>query len=533
MESLTTRLPDYPTIRLVAFALALVAVAAIAAHRLPSILAFQAAMLRYPYPTQGSEGLIVYEASRLAHGQGIYVANTPGAHAFVSGPYTPLYFLAVALTLKLTPTVFAGGRAITFCAWLALLALLGALVYQTAERSRAVGQSGSRAAEVRRQAADGGRQKDAGESATADSPIVYRLSSIVSVAAAVLLLAVFSPGVIWAVRVKPTIPALALAAAGLLLVQRWRDSPRREWALVFFVAAYFTKQTELAAPLAATLFLLVNAGWRQAARFVGLGLLGGGAIFAALDLATQNEFFRHTVGDRRLPWEPQLLWNFGTLFLRDYWPLLAAALCAAVALALARAATVAPYYLATALIFLPMIGVVGADHDHLIELATACALAVGTALAVLAGRRDALAWTLVPVAALLVALVATAWTPDRWYAGELNLPSPAEQDQLAKIVHNLRYTPGDALAEDVGLLVLAGKPVPYDDPQAMAALSRAGRWDQAQLLDDLAQQRFSLVLLPPNTRPELWTDQTLAAIHANYYLKFRDVWFTYEANRLR
>ena len=67
----------------------------------------------------------------------------------------------------------------------------------------------------------------------------------------------------------------------------------------------------------------------------------------------------------------------------------------------------------------------------------------------------------------------------------------------------------------------------------MAALSRVGRWDQSQLLDDLADQRFSLVIRPPSTRPELWTDQTLAAIHANYYLKFRDVWFTYEANRLR
>ena len=67
----------------------------------------------------------------------------------------------------------------------------------------------------------------------------------------------------------------------------------------------------------------------------------------------------------------------------------------------------------------------------------------------------------------------------------------------------------------------------------MAALSRVGRWDQAQLLDDLARQRFSLVLLPANPRDEIWTAETLRAIDANYYLKFRDVWFTYEAKRLR
>ncbi len=109
-------------------------VAVTLAHHLPRVLSFQAAMLRYPFPTHGSEGLIVHEAGRLARGQSIYVANPPDAHGFVSGPYTPLYFLAVAATLKLTPTIFAGGRAITFVAWLALLALLGALAWSSAER---------------------------------------------------------------------------------------------------------------------------------------------------------------------------------------------------------------------------------------------------------------------------------------------------------------------------------------------------------------------------------------------------------------
>lgn len=493
-------------------AVALVVVAMVA-HHLPRILAFQWAMLRYPFPTQGSESLIVSEAGRLTRGESIYVANGPDRHGFVSGPYPPLYFLAVAATLKLTPTVFAGGRAITFCSWLALLLVLGALV----ATSHGV--------------ASGATARDN------PAPDTRRRAGLFGVAVAIVTLAAFSPGVIWAVRVKPTIPALALAALGLLAVQRFHRSPRGLylWALIPFVAAYFTKQTTLAAAGAATLFLLVHAGWRAAARLAGFGALAAGVLFAAIELATGGQFFGHVVADRRLPWHAQLLWNFGALCLRDDWPLLAAAIVAAAVTLRARVPSVAPYYLLTALLLLPTVGVEGADHDHLIELALASSLALGVGLAATLDRqgRPATAWAAYPLVVLLGAQLATGWTPDRWYARELALPGVGERRQLDLIIHNLRNTEGEALAEEIGLLILAGKAVPYDDPQAMAALARAGRWDQRQLLDDLERQRFSLVILPANPRDELWTTEVLAAIRANYDLKFRDVWFTYEAKRLR
>lgn len=489
------RWPQRPPLTL----LPLLAVAAIGAvvafQHLPRIVAFWAEALRWPFPTQGSESLMVWEAGKLARGESIYVANTPDRHGFVSGPYTPLYFAAIALTLKLAPTVYTGGRLITLGAWLVLLvvvALLGA----------------------------------------AHAP---RRAGWVAALYGALSLAVFSPGVIWAVRVKPTIPALALAALGLLIVQRTYRSPRHAylWALAPFVAAYFTKQTTLAAPAAATLFLLLYAGWRAAARFVGVGIVAGGLPLALLTLATGGEFFRHVVTDRRLAWQEQLLFNFGGLFLRDSWPLLAAAAVAAVALLALRLPSVAPYYLLLAGALVITIGVEGADHDHLIELACACALALGSALAATLAtptRAQLVAWALLP---LLAAQVATGWTPDPWYDTELRVPTAATRRQLDLIVTNIRNTPGEVLAEEIGLIMLADKPVPYDDPQAMAALSRVGRWDQQQLLDDLQNQRFSLVILPANPRVELWTPEVLAAIRANYHLKFRDVWFTWEANRLR
>ena len=460
-------------------------------HAAPTILSFWAAMLRWPYPMQGSESLLVWEASKLAHGESIYVANGPERHGFVSGPYTPLYFAAVAATLRLSDTAYTGGRLIALGAWLTLLATIGALIWQAAPRRAGV------------------------------------LGALVGMAG----LATFTPGIIWAVRVKPTIPALALAVIGLLIVQRSWRSPRRAylWALVPFIAAYFTKQTSLAAPLAATLFLLRWAGWRPALRFVLVGALGGLLPFAALTVLTGGEFFRHIVADRRLRWEAQLVLNFGALFLRDFWPTLVAAIVGALALVWLRRASIAPFYLACALAFVATIGVEGADHDHLIELAAASALAVGSALAVAldGSRRTSLAaW---PLASLLAAQLVTGWTPDKWYVQELADPTPQTRRQLDLIVTNIRNTPGAVLSEEIGLNILAGKGVPYDDPQAMAALARAGRWDQRQLLDDLRARRFALVILPVNPRDAIWTPEVLATIHENYDLKFRDVWFTYEA----
>lgn len=464
-------------------------------HAVPSILAFWATMLRWPYPMQGSESLMVWEASKLARGESIYVANGLDRHGFVSGPYTPLYFAAVAATLRLSDTIYTGGRLIALGAWLTLLATVGALSWQAAPRRAGL------------------------------------LGGFVGI----IGLATFTPGIIWAVRVKPTIPALALALLGLLIVQRSWRSPRGAylWALVPFIAAYFTKQTTLAAPLAATLFLLCWAGWRPALRFVVVGAIGGLLPFAVLTALTGGEFFRHIVADRRLRWEVQLVLNFGALFLRDFWPTLAAAVVGALALVGLRRASIAPFYLVCALAFVATIGVEGADHDHLIELAAASALAVGSALAVAldGSRRTALiAW---PLAALLTAQLVTGWTPDTWYAAELADPSPQTRRQLDLIVTNIRNTPGEILSEEIGLNILAGKGVPYDDPQAMAALARAGRWDQRQLLDDLRARRFALVILPANPRDAIWTPEVLAAIRENYDLKFRDVWFTYEAKRGR
>jgi hypothetical protein len=59
--------------------------------------------------------------------------------------------------------------------------------------------------------------------------------------------------------------------------------------------------------------------------------------------------------------------------------------------------------------------------------------------------------------------------------------------------------PGLVLAEDAGLLVQAGKPVPYYDFQ-LSQLALAGRWDQSWEIENLQRGAFPLVILEDDSR---------------------------------
>ena len=68
----------------------------------------------------------------------------------------------------------------------------------------------------------------------------------------------------WGFAARPDVPAVALSLLAMLLLV-WR--PERVWpAAVVAVLALFTKQTAVALPAAATLWLLLAGRWRAAAR---------------------------------------------------------------------------------------------------------------------------------------------------------------------------------------------------------------------------------------------------------------------------
>jgi hypothetical protein len=523
----------------------LAALLLLAAILVARFIATSAQWLDYPYPRPGSEGLILYESLLLKHGGDLYAPITP--ERFISGPYPPIfYWIAAAILPDKLPdfsgpsspaSIFLTGRLVSLASTvLAALLLPVLVVFQGAYR-----RMGMRAA------------------------LGATLAGLLS---GVLFLSL--PQVmVWATRFRGDMLMIALSAAGLTCVAigaegdpPWR---RGAWgwlvaATALFSLAFYTKQTAIAPPVAAGLYLLLR-NWRAGLRWC----LAMGALvivpFAFLDLATNNWFYLKMVTYHSLPLRTLTLSRLLQFaFWEDQWPLILLALAYAIVALVswiaqrrARSGTtgdlLVPLFVFATVVTLPTGAVVGADHNHLLMPGLAMSAAVGALVArlvvSLTGRPaindrppafgEPLYVALGAVVALLVAVyILFTSAPSSWYDPDLTMPTADQQEQLRKIVLNVSKNPGTQFfSDDPGLLALAGKDTPYDDPFTMTALANENRWDETAYRNHLAGGDFPLLLLacdvnnPGTCRSDTFTPGVLDAIRAGYNLLFRDIVFTY------
>jgi MFS family permease len=517
-----------------------------------------AAWLDYPYPRPGSEGLILYESLLVKRGGDPYAPITP--ERFISGPYPPIYYWLAAATLpqdfpdwsdpgKVT-SVFQPGRTISLLA--ALLAAVLILVLVVADGGYAA--KGRRAILL------------AGASGALGGALFLSLPQTL----------------VWATRFRGDMLMIALTAGGLVCVASgvrgqgsglqqpsgdnsgkatsarapgpWSLTPD-PWLLLgacSFALAFYTKQTALAGPGAAALYLLLR-DWRVGLRWCGVMALAVIVPFVALDVATGHWFYLKMVDYHSLPLSRLTLARLLEFaFWEDQWPLIVAAvgyglirLWAALNARREKRGAGAPSLIAlfmlAALATLPTGAVVGADHNHLLMSGLAISAGTGGLLAwalvrLEPGRGNLLARVIAPVTLLLLLIHATMTSaPSTWYGPDLGMPGAAEQEQLRKIVLNVRQNPGSVFfADDPGIPALAGKETPYDDPFTMTALALQGRWDESAYVRMLREGKFGLLVLSCDVinRPDLCRADTLTpgvkdAIRDGYQLLFRDVFFTY------
>jgi len=502
-----------------------------------------AALLAYPYAHDGLEGTLLYEARLLRAGEALY--RPLELYRFVSAPYPPIHYLFLALfDLILGPHVFWPGRLLSLIAALGV-ALFAALI-------------------VRRTGA----------------------AWAVAALAAALVLSI-PPLQLWSTRIKPDVLALLFTSIGLYCTTRACTSPPKTTspmlilAAIAFVLAFFTKQTALAGPLAAGLALLINdlrdrysdappyAGyasplpirWRTilfTGLYLGLVLI----IWGLLDLITARQYTLHVWWEgKRTEWWTFLLFSKIIVLLGFWWPQM---ILAALALLLSwkqRSLLVPACYVLVVPLTLLGTGEQGANHNHLLETHLALAIAGCAALGVLIAppplphpsptrgdgheefpngqfpRSPAWVrgihqrigiWALLLGCLLAGAQIYQVAHPPDWYAGELNPQDPPE-----RFLNFIRNTPGEILADDTGLLFQAGRDLRYDDPSTMGPAARIGAWDQRGLLEEIAQQKFSAIILPVNAEKSIidpagrWTPEMLSAINAHYKLKFRDTLYIY------
>ena len=129
-----------------------------------------------------------------------------------------------------------------------------------------------------------------------------------------------------------------------------------------------------------------------------------------------------------------------------------------------------------------------------------------------------------------------AAVPADWYSPDLADARRGRQEQLRQIVALVRDSPpGVYLADDPGLLALAGKSTDYDDLFTVTALAAPGRWDASALEDRLRRGAFPLVLLngdvsdPPRRplRGDILTPAMRDAMRQGYQRLYADVYFTF------
>lgn len=478
------------------------------ALKAPAAARFSASILTYPFQVDDSEGVILSEAQLLARGVDPYQPARPDF--FTAAPYTPIFTLINAAAFAVGPFTFKVGRGVAWLATLAVALLIAGMVWWRTRRP------------------------------------------LLAVWAGLGLLTINLVSV-WSTRARPDHLALALNLAGFAVIWvGWRDlvadaPPGNRWgigpvawrvlalATLCFTLGFYTKQTLLAAPLAAGLGLLLT----RPRVGVTFGLLYGAAIvvpFALLTALTRGGFYQKIVAFHS-SWGASDFLRLALPALGRYWPLLLggaillltvliAAGCAPRPLATLRADPdlLPALYLPVAAFFALGAGTHGGNHNHFIETLVVAVLCAALAI----GRFAARGRSLPLAAALLVALSLALGGENRlgepgWLARDFRPPLTREREDWANVAAFVTNDPGPVYADNVGLLLVAGKEVRYTDPFSLAFAVRTGQWDDSALVARVERGEFSLIelrydLFAPGSSgpPNDLTPGLYAAIRARY-----------------
>jgi hypothetical protein len=262
-------------------------------------------------------------------------------------------------------------------------------------------------------------------------------------------------------------------------------------------------------------------------------------------LLTRGGFYQHIVAFHS-SWSWHDFWLLWEPFGRRYWPLLLAALGLPIAVLIGALRSGRPLatlradrdllpavYLGTALFFGLGAGTHGGNHNHFVETTV---VAVWCA-ALLAGR-----WLAVPrwrvVAPLVLLALSVALGLEARIAGtnalarDFRVPLPLEVEGWRNVAAFVTNDPGPVYADNVGLLLVAGKEVRYTDPFSLAFATRTGQWDDRELVARVERGEFSLIALRYDVfaaggAPNDLTDGLYAAILARYRVIERNVMILY------
>jgi hypothetical protein len=424
-------------------------------------------LIGLPYEIDYGEGLMLDGAMRLRHSLPLY--SDPFHFPVVLHVYGPVAYAAAALALPGGAPSFTAGRVLVFGCAIALSFLIAWLLRQ------------------------------------------WTGSWWIGLSFGLLLLAL--PAFrFWLYLLRADVIGVVLSIAGVTLYQmkqRWGSLP-------FFALAVFSKYTLLAAPLAVFAHLIVNRKVKEGAGFAaGVGTLCM-AGFAAMQWKTGGWFAFHmfaTHSDRYSLIQflalAGLVWASAPL-------VTALALWYAVRDFRNRTRTFPPLYLAMSSLTALTAGKLGSTTNHFLEWMVAACLCAGLGYSVLRSKHVT---KVMPVTFLLGASVLVGAIVqnhrDLQPTNGLTECGPAYQ-------YVAKSTASRVFSENLGALLMAGKPVLVSDPFVYLQSTKHGKLPDRQVERLVNERYFDLMVMsndPVATKlhsADIWPEPLVDAIGRNY-----------------
>ena len=328
-----------------------------------------------------------------------------------------------------------------------------------------------------------------------------------------------------------------------LFVLGGRRPPVIYLCFVLFVAAVFTKQTMVAAPVACLLLLFLE-DWRlmiRAALFAGS--LGCGTV-VLLQVVTKGEFLHNIIGYNRNPFSVGQLFRLQAEHLVGSGPAVAAALVLPILYLLhvrsassllrrmrtllrhslfTRCSILTATVLMLALAVTITAGKQGANYNYFFEVDLLASLGAGLFLGWLmrhAASTSAVTYCCALLVTISFALHATRIEPSL-YSSIDAFRRPAVDQGNDEVVRLLRTTPGRVYSEDMTVLYKAGKPVEAE-PAIVTCLALRGQWDESSLVQDIEAGRYSIIVVTSDLENrDRYSPRVASAIEQRYLVARR------------
>lgn len=422
-------------VRVLTAALACLAVAA------AGVLAVE--RLVYPYEIGYGEGGLLHTALRIAHGGSAY--SPTQELPYVPNVYGPLYPYAWSLFARWCGVSWWPGRLIATLAAVAISVCLY-LAVRAVTKDRWAG------------------------------------------AIAIALFVSSWPMRAWVGLARVDLPAVALAMTGVLLTTSRR--PWSQWlGVVCLIAAVFTKQSMVAAPVAVCLWYATRREWRLAFTRSGAWAAASLTVFLALNLISRGAAWREMVMGNVNPWHLDVARQYFAEYARHEGYGIMLGLTTALVLLADASVGLFGLYAATAGLVALSVGKDGSDVNYFIEATAALAILCGFALS---GRglfpatdRRTLLVGLLACALLVPGLRATVFEA-RHVRANANCARALE---LA-----IARAPGPVYGDALGAAMRAGKTI-WTEPFVTTLMANAGSWDQGPLLKMIEAERFGLIVI--------------------------------------